>query len=65
MLEAICNVKWTYLGLIPIPRMYLPKGDNLGYDGNKKVNGIKISAVTEDNDLSIAFIHILCQYTWF
>jgi hypothetical protein len=34
--------------------VYLQKGGNIGYDGNKKVNGIKISSVTENTGLPIA-----------
>ena len=37
-----------------IPKIYLQKKGKIGYDGNKKIKGIKLSAITDKNGLPIA-----------
>ncbi len=37
-----------------MPRIYPQKKGNIGYDGNKKIKGIKLSAITDKNGLPIA-----------
>ena len=37
-----------------MPRIYRQKKDETGYDGNKKVKGGKLSAITESHGLPIA-----------
>lgn len=49
-------VKQTYLVVTSILRIYRQKKGEIGYDGNKKVKGIKLSVITENHGLPVAAI---------
>ena len=55
-LGAIQMIKQTCLVVTSILRIYRQKKGEIGYDGNKKVKGIKLSVITENQGLPVAAI---------
>ncbi len=45
-----------------IPKTYLQKKGKIGYDGNKKIKGIKLSVITEKDGLPIALFIAPANY---